>query len=238
MGTVGVISMLNTTYTNYGVEPLKDFVPVTKISDYPNALVAHSSVPANSFADLTSLAKARPGELTYVLISATSIHNLEIAALMREAGIRLKGIPESSGSGSAMKSIVDGKVNLVMTTAPYVLPHVRSGAIKALAIASDQRYFAFPGVPTFKEVGVPSVPIGSWMGLFVPAGTPKAIVNKLHVASKRAAEDADVKRVAADEGMIVSTSESPDAFRRFVENDTVRVIATVKSLGIAPHEGK
>jgi tripartite-type tricarboxylate transporter receptor subunit TctC len=85
-----------------------------------------------------------------------------------------------------------------------------------------------------KEVGIPSIPIGSWMGLFVPAGTPRPIVDKLFAAARSAAEDPEVKRVAADEGMIVSTSSSPDEFRGFVEKETARLTATVRDLGIKP----
>jgi len=236
MGTVGVTAMLPSTYLAYGVDPLRDFVPVILISDYPNVLAAHRSVPVNSFADLKALARKRPGDLTYIMISSTSIHNLEYAAIIKEGGIPLKGVPNIAygGSGGAMQQIVNGYVDLIMTTAPYVLPPARSGAIKPLAIAAEKRYFDLPNVPTMTEVGIRSLPIGSWMGLFVPMGTPRPIVDKLFAAAKRAAEDPEIKRIAADGGMLISTSSSPDEFKKFVENETGRVSATVKALGIKP----
>lgn len=234
MGTVGVISMLPNTYPDYGVDPLRDFVPVIGISDYPNILAAHRSLPVDSFDELKVLANKRPGQLTYILISSTSIHNLEYSAIIQEAGIPLKGVPPAAtgGSGGAILKLLDGDIDLIMTTAPYIMPHVRSGAIKPLAIAAAERYFALPGTPTLTELGVKSTPRGSWMGLFVPAGTPRQIVDKLFTAAKAAADDDDLIRIAADEGMLVSTSESPDAFREFVENETMRTATAVETLGI------
>ena len=236
MATVGVTAMLPSTYKAYGVDPLKDFVPVILIADYPNVLAAHRSVPVNSFADLKALARKRPDYITYIMISSTSIHNLEYTAIVKEAGVPLKGIPNNAygGSGGAMQQTLNGYVDLIMTTAPYVLPHVRSGEIKPLAIAAATRYFGLPNVPTLTELGVGSTPRGSWMGLFVPTGTPRPIIDKLFAAAKRAAEDPEIKRNAADGGMLISTSSSPDEFKRFVENETARVSGAVKTLGITP----
>jgi tripartite-type tricarboxylate transporter receptor subunit TctC len=234
MGTVGNISLLPSTYLAYGVDPLRDLVPITNIADTPDVLVVQTSVPANTFAEFVALAKNQPGGLTYAVMSATSIHNVEVEAIMREAGIQLKAVPVSGGAGGQTGPIAEGKVNLLITTAPYVLREIRAGKVKALAIAHDERSPAFPGVPTMNELRIPSLPIGSWMGLFAPAGTPRPLVEKLFAAAKQAAEDPDVKRAAAAEGMFVHISSSPEEFKRFVEKDTERLSSAVKRLGIKP----
>jgi len=234
MGTVGNISLLPSTYLAYGVDPLRDLVPITNIADTPDVLVVQSSLPVDTFAEFVALAKKRRGALTYAVMGTSSIHNVEVNAIMHETGIQLKAVPVSGGAGGQTGPIAEGKVNLLITTAPYVLREIRAGKVKALAIAHDRRSPAFPGVPTMNELRIPSLPIGSWMGLFAPAGTPRPVVEKLFAAARRAAEDPDVTRAAAAEGMFVHTSSSPEEFKTFVEKDTNRLSSAVKLLGIKP----
>ena len=209
----------------YGVDRLQNLVAVTNIADTPDVLVVRSGLPATTFEEFVALAKARPGELTYR--TGGGIHALEMLAVERAAGIQLKGI---SATGGQTDPIVEGKVDLLITTGGYMLPHINSGAIRALAIAFDRRSEAFPGIPTMTEVGVPLLPIGSWMGLFAPAGTPPAIVQTLFAAARRAAEDPEVRSAAAAGGFSVATSPSSASFRTFVDEDTARLSSTIKSL--------
>ena len=129
-----------------------------------------------------------------------------------------------------MTAIRTGYLDLVMTTAPFVLPHVRSGAIRALAIAASTRSTASSGIPTMPEVGVPSLSVGSWMGIFVPAATPQPIVNKLHATAMVAAGHPDVRSNATKYGMVVTFSKSPGAFSTFVARETARLQAIVTGL--------
>ena len=218
----------------YGVDRMQDLVAVTNIADTPDVLVIRTGLPATTFEEFVALAKARPGELTYR--TGGGIHALEMLAVERAAGVQLKGIsvPAESlapGGNSQTAPIVQGKVDLLITTGGYMLPHIRSGAIRALAIAFDRRSESFPGVPTMTEVGVPLLPIGSWMGLFAPPGTPPAIVKALHAAARRAAEDPEVKSAAAAGGFSVATSPSPASFRTFIDEDVPRLASAIEALG-------
>jgi len=112
-----------------------------------------------------------------------------------------------------------------------MLPHIESGAIRTLAIAFDRRSESFPGVPMMTEVGVPLLPMGSWMGLFALAGTPPAVVKALHAAARRAAEDPEVKSAANAGGFSVATRPSPASFRTFIDEDVPRLALAIKELG-------
>ena len=221
----------------YGLDRMQDLVAVTNIADTPDALVIRTALGVTTFEEFVALAKARPGELTYRL--GGGIHSLEMRAVERAAGIQLKGIPvsrdsidpEGPGGTDQTGPIAQGKVDLFITTGGYMLPHIESGLITALAIAFDRRSEAFPGVPTMTEVGVPLLPIGSWMGLFAPPGTPPAIVNALHAAARRAAEHPEVKRAAAENGFSVATSPSPASFRTFIDEDVPRLAGAIEELG-------
>ena len=230
VATVGNMALLPATYPAYGIQPLRDLAPVTMLADLPNVLVAHRAVPATTYAQLLALAKARPGQITFPRFGIQSIHGIEFAEIIKAHGIQLKEIANNGGSGGAMTAIQTGYLDLVMTTAPFVLPHVRSGAIRALAIAASARSAAFPDIPTMPEVGVPSLSVGSWMGIFVPAATPQPILNKLHAAAMIAAGHADVKNNANEYGMVVTFSKSPDAFKAFVASETARLQAIVSGL--------
>jgi tripartite-type tricarboxylate transporter receptor subunit TctC len=123
---------------------LRDLVPITNIADTPDVLVVQTSLPANTFGEFVSLAKKQPGSLPHATMSATSIHNVEVNAITRGAGIQLKAVSVSGGAAGQTGPIADGKVNLLITTAPYVLREIRAGKVKALAIAHDQRSPASP----------------------------------------------------------------------------------------------
>jgi tripartite-type tricarboxylate transporter receptor subunit TctC len=235
--TIGNAALLPSTYPEYGIEPLRDLAPVTRLAELPNVLVARSSLPASNFEEMVALAKSRPGQLTYSGpgLSLTSIHGVEFAAIIKERGIDLKRLPIEGGNNGALQALGAGSLDLFMTTSPYVLPGIRSGAIKALAIASPHRSSAFPGIPMMTEVGVPTLAAGSWMGILAPAGTPMAVLDTLFTAITAAADDPELERTALEDGMVVSLSRSPDDFRTFIEHETARLRSVVDGFGPAVH---
>jgi tripartite-type tricarboxylate transporter receptor subunit TctC len=233
--TIGNAALLPVTYPEYGIEPLRDLAPVTRLAELPNVLVARSSLPADTFEEMVDLAKSRPGQITYSGpgLSLTSIHGVEFAAIIKERGIDLKQLPIEGGNNGALEALKTGTLDVFMTTSPYVLPGVRSGVSKALAIAATQRSPAFPGIPMMTEVGVPTLSAGSWMGMLAPAGTPQPVLDKLFMAITTAAQDPELKRIALDDGMVVSLSRSPDDFRAFIESETARLRSVVAGFGPA-----
>lgn len=232
--TIGNAALLPTTYPEYGINPLRDLVPVTRLAELPNVLVARSSLPAKTFEEFVSLAKSKPGQITYSGpgVSLTSIHGVEFQAIMKERGIDLKRLEIEGGNKGALEALKAGKLDVFMTTAPYVLPGVRSGVTRALAIAATHPSPAFPGIPMMTEVGVPSLTAGSWMGILAPAGTPKPVIDKLFAAIKTAAGDPALAASAGANGMEVSLSRSPDDFREFIERETERLKTIVDGLGL------
>lgn len=222
MGTVGNIALLQNTWKGYAIDPLEALIPITKVTDTPDILIAHPSAPFDTFEEFVAYAKANPGAVRYSNIAGPSIHRAEFAAIIGETGIALNLNEEIRGSENAMKAITDGTIQVTMTTVPYILPHLRANNVKALALAAEEPSVHVPNVPLFPEVGVEDIPRGAWNGLFVPAATPQPIVDKLYDAIKYAAEDPEVKNSIEDLGMRVDISQSPDAFRSFLEAEANR----------------
>jgi tripartite-type tricarboxylate transporter receptor subunit TctC len=235
--TIGNAALLPTTYSEYGIQPLRDLAPLTRLAELPNVLVARSSLPATTFEEFVALAKSRPGQISYSGpgVSLTSIHGVEFSAIIKERRIDLKKLPIEGGNNGALQALAAGTLDVFMTTAPYVLPGVRSGAIRALAIAATHPSPAFPGIPMMTEVGVPSLTAGSWMGILAPEGTPKPVLDTLFKAITTAAQDPELKRSALEDGMEVSLSSSPDDFRSFIEHETARLKSVVDGFGLEAH---
>lgn len=233
MATIGNIALLPAIYPDYGIVPSRDLLPVCKIADTADALVANNNLPVTNVAELVEYAKARPGVVKCHAVNAASIHRLEFSALMEETGITLTEVPPEGGSDGAIEAVQSGAADLMFTTAPRLIPHIRSGAVRALAAVSPQRAAALPNLPTMLEQGVSSLPIGSWMGFFVPTGTPDDVVGILHQVAKAAAEDSGVSMTIEGSGMDVATSNSPAEFKAFVDSETARLAAAVKVAGLS-----
>lgn len=217
----------------YGVDRMQDLVAVTNLAETPSVLVIRTELGVSTFEEFVALAKEWPGELTYKL--GGGIHSLEMTAIQGAAGIELKGIevPNSSlapGGNSQTGPIVQDRVDVLITTGGYMLPHIESGKIKALALMFPRRLDAFPGVPTAAEVGVPGL-MGNWMGIFASPGTPPEIAEALHAAIKDAAEHPDVMAAAGAQSFNVAISASPAAFQTYTDEDVARLGAHIAELG-------
>lgn len=232
MGTVGNITLLQNIWKGYAIDPLEALAPITKVTDTPDVLIAHPSAPFDTFEEFVAYAKANPGAVRYSNIAGPSIHRAEFAAIIGETGIALTLDEDIRGSANAMKAVTDGTIQVTMTTVPYILPHLQANKVKALALASEAPSVHMPNVPLFPEVGVEDVPCGSWNGLLVPAATPQPIVGKLFDAIKYAADDPEVRNAIEDLGMRVDISQSPDAFRSFLEAEANRFYMVAEKYGI------
>lgn len=228
MGTVGNMGLLPNTWADYPVAPLTDLVPLTQITDTPDVLIANPSAPFDTFDEFVAYAKAHPGEVRYSNVAGPSIHAAEFASIIGATGIEIALDESIRGSANAMKAVADGTVQVTMTTVPYILPYLRKGDVKALALASEVRSPQLPDLPLFTELGVPAIPRGSWNGLFVPAGTPQPIVDKLFEAIRFAAEDPGVRAEIEDMGMRVSLNASPEEFRDFLAAEMARFAIVAK----------
>jgi tripartite-type tricarboxylate transporter receptor subunit TctC len=213
-------------------DAFKDFAPVTLLGSVPHVLVAHSSVPVQSVKELVAYAKQHPGRLNYASGGSGTISHLGGEMFKRAAGIDLVHVPYR-GQGPALADVVSGQVSLTLGNMPEVMPHVKSGRVKALAVVKPTRSKLDPQIPTLAEAGYPGVISESWYGLVAPANTAPAIVAKLQREIARVLAMPDVSERLAGQGFEPS-GNTPEAFKNFLQTQTAiyrKIIdeATIKS---------
>ena len=214
-----------------GFEPRRDLVPVTKVSSSPLVVAVHSSVGVKSLRELIAYAKKNPGKLNYATSGNGAAPHLAAVLFMRLAGVEMVHVPYKGG-GPAVQALVAGDTQLSFATPPSVLPHVQSGRLRALAVTSRERTPLVPGVPGMVEAGLPDYEISFWYGFFVPAGTPKEVVQKLFAATTDALAQPAVASALAKEGTEAVGSRSPEDFGAFVAEDARLWARLVKDSGV------
>ena len=233
MATIGNIALLPSIYPGYGIDPVRDLVPITKICDTPNVLIARPSLDISSIAELIALAKSKPGELRCSGVNPAAIHQVELNNLVRETGIVIKDISGAHmGANPSLEAFDDGKIDLLIMTSPRAVMRILAGRASGVAAIGDKRISALPELPTALEQGLSSLSTGSWSGLFAPRGTPSETIATLFAAVKSTAESQEVRDQAAKEGMIVSTSVSPAEFKDFIISETARLAVEAKEFGM------
>lgn len=223
MATIGNIALLPHIMPEYGINPLTDLTPILKIADTPNILVANPSLGVATLDDLIAAAKANPGSIRYHAINERSIHRLEFKSFITETGIDLVEVAPVGGSEGAIEAILNGDIDLTITTGPRLLESIRDEDVFALAAICPERTDVYPYVPTMKELGLNSIGSGSWMGLFAPAGVPADIMDDLFNAAHKACAEADVITVLAEQAAAVNPSASPADALAFVQSETERL---------------
>lgn len=202
--TVGMVFDAFTTYPlvypNLGFDSRKDLVPVTQMASNPLVLVVNPSVPANNLQELIALAKAKPGTLNYASVGAGSSNHLTAEWFKSVAGIDVQHIPYKGG-GPAQQDLLGGQVQMMFLSAVLAQPHVRAGKLRALAQTGATRVDAYRDVPTVAESGYPNFHVESWVGMLAPAGTPSAIIDRLHTEVAAALNSADIKARLAEQGL-------------------------------------
>ena len=195
----------------------EDFVGVAMGAVAPHVIVIAKKVPADDLKSFIAYAKANRGKLNYASVGAGSVPHLGGVLLNKAAGIDLTHIPYK-GAGPATQDLVAGQVELMVVTPPSVSGHIRNGAVKALALASEQRHPAFPDIPTANEVGLPGFTLDGWFGLFAPAGTPQPVVDRLNAAMRKIAGMDAVKERANQLGTVLR-DWSPAEMDRFARSE-------------------
>lgn len=183
--TVNPVTLKSVTY-----DPLKDFTPIGVVGFFPLLVAVHPSLPISSIAELIAYAKARPGQLNYA--SAASSFQLATEMFAQMADLSMVHVPYR-GSAPAVTAVLANQVPLTFGELSAVLPHVRAGALKALAISTAARSPNLPEVPTVAESGLPGYDMVLWSGLFAPAGTPAEIVDRLHREMREALQDPKIR---------------------------------------------
>jgi tripartite-type tricarboxylate transporter receptor subunit TctC len=209
-------------------DPIRDFAPVTLAASSPYLFVVNPKIAATTVAQLIALAKARPGELNYASSGNGASTHLAGLLFCQMAGVKMVHIPYK-GSGPATTELLAGQVQMRFSSIPPVLPHVRSGRLRALAVTSAQRFSLLPDVPTVADT-VPGFEVESWYGVFAPTGTPAAIINRLNADFAAALGSPDVRALLATDGSVVVAS-SPERFGAVVRAEYARWGPVVKESG-------
>jgi tripartite-type tricarboxylate transporter receptor subunit TctC len=208
----------------------RDFAPVTLMARAPNALVAHPSLAANSVKELVALARSQPGRVNYGSGGNGSTPHLAGALFAAMAGIALTHVPYK-GTAPATADLIGGQVQIAFLGIPTVLPHVKSGKLRVLAVTGKRRSPELPDVSTVDEAGVPGYEVNPWYGLLAPAGTLRETVARLGAEVSRILRAAEMKEKLAMQGAEVAGG-SPEEFAAVIQADTLTWSRVVKDAGI------
>jgi tripartite-type tricarboxylate transporter receptor subunit TctC len=211
-------------------DPATAFAPVAILGAGPVVIAVTSKLPVNSVKELIALAKENPGELNYATAGVGSFQHLASELFKLQAGVDIVHIP-FKGGGPAMMDVIAGNTQIAIGSLVQMLPQIQGGKLKALGVGSAKRIAALPDLPTISEAGVPGYEVTNWWGIVVPAGTPRAIIDRLHKDLTAVVASPETKKRFETEGA-EPLSMSPDEFGRFIAAETVKWARVVKDAGI------
>jgi tripartite-type tricarboxylate transporter receptor subunit TctC len=216
-------------YKDLSYDPLKDFIPVTSLVRLPGMLAANPSFPANNIADLIKLAKEKPGGIAYGSAGVGNFSHLAMELFELATGVKLLHVPYK-GTGPMAVGILGGEVQVEFNNVSTLLPYVKDNKLKVLAVAEPKRIPEFPDWPAVAET-VPGFEMAPWVGIIAPAGTPKAIVDRLREATLAVMGDPAVVKQFADQQLTVMAIDG-DRFTALIRADTEKWGKVVKTAGI------
>lgn len=216
--TAGISFAVNVSmFSKLGYDPLRDFDPVSLVATVPLIVVVHPSVPARSIRELIALAKLRPGTLNYASGGTGTANHIAGELFKYMTGTDIVHVPYKGG-GPALADVIAGQVQLLFNTMTSTIGFVGSGKLRALAVTGTQRSPSVPELPTVAEAGVAGFDVGAWFGIVAPAGTPRAIVNKLNAEIVRIARTPEAREQFAAQGA-EAVGSTPEEFRRHIARE-------------------
>jgi tripartite-type tricarboxylate transporter receptor subunit TctC len=236
LGNIGTMAINASVFPKFKVKPLQAFTGITEVVDVPGCVVVHPSMPVHNLKELIAYVKARPGKLNFSAAGAGSNSRLAFEYFMQKAGLKATMVAYKGGAGGASMAVVQNEVPMTMLTSASVLPFVRNGKLRLVAVIAPHRLEAAPDAPTMAESGYPDMTVGSWQGMYVPARTPRAIVDRLFPIITRTMQDPEVKRRLATASAEVVLSKSPEDFHKFWAAEDHRWSKVVHDIGaVAQH---
>lgn len=211
-------------------DPHKDFAPVALVARSFNIVVVNPKSPIQSIADLIGAAKADPDQLTYGTFGTGTSAHLAVELFKNMAGVNLTMVPYK-GAAPAITDLIGGQIQVMFTTVASAASLIAGGQLRALAVTSAERSPAFPQLPTVAEAGVPGYGAESWYGLFAPAGTPAAVIDRLNKLAATAVQSEAFKRLAVNEGLVL-VARPPGAFEQYVRGEEERWRKLIQDAGI------
>lgn len=220
LGNVGTMTINPHLYKNFKIKPMQDLIGISAIADLPGGIAVHPSVPVKTVKELIAYAKARPGELNYGSAGVSSAQSLSFEFFIDSAGLKIQHVPYKGGAGAATIGALSGEVKIAVGTMASFAPHHSSGKLKVVGVLAEKRLASHPDLPTLVESGFPELTTASWQGIFVPKGTPRPIVNKLHAALMKVMEDKAVNDRFAQVSAVTIANKSPEDFTAFMKKQT------------------
>jgi tripartite-type tricarboxylate transporter receptor subunit TctC len=232
--TIGIVNAgalaINQNMEKVPYDTLKDLAPITLVVTVPEMLVVASNVPAKNMGELVALAKAQPGKLNFASTGPGSLPHLAGELLKLTAGIDVVHVPYR-GAAPAINDLLGQQVQMTFLDLPAILPHIRSGTLKPIALGTAARAPTAPEVPTTVELGMPELRIENWYGMVAPAATPPAIVAALNKITVTALADASVREKLAEQGL-TTVGNSPEQFRDYIASETAKWAKVIKDAGV------
>jgi tripartite-type tricarboxylate transporter receptor subunit TctC len=233
--TIGIVSasalVISPSMEKVAYDVHKDFAPVTLVVTVPEMLVVASNVPAKNMAELVALAKAQPGKLNFASAGVGGLPHLAGELFKLTAKIDVVHVPYR-GAAPAINDLLGQQVQMTFLDLPVILPHIKAGTLRPIALGAPARAPTAPDVPTTAEVGMPDLLIENWYGMIAPAGTPPAIVASLNRIATAAMGDPAVKEKLADQGLTV-VGDTPEHFRAFIGSEIVKWAKVINDAGLA-----
>lgn len=230
-GITGTMAINPSIYRRLPYDPAKDFEPISMVANGPNVLVVHPSLPVHTVAEFIAYAKAHPGQLFFASSGTGGAPHLAGELMKAKAGIDMSHAPYK-GSSQAMVDLLAGHVQVMFSGLGAAMPHIKSGAIRALGVASLQRSASLPEVPTIAET-VPGFEASTWFAIFVPAGTPAPIVDKLVTSVRAAMSRPEVGEELKQQGYEVWLM-GPAELTSYVKQETAKWAEVIKAANIQP----
>lgn len=227
MGHIGTLAVNPSLYPKLPYDPVRSFAPVAWVARVPNILVVHPSVPARTVAELVALAKAQPGTFNYGSGGNGSAANLAGEYFNLKTGSQMVHVPYR-GTAPAVTDLAGGQIQVMFTGAPAVMPQVKAGQLRALAVSSAQRMAALPQLPTVAESGYADFEADQWYGVVAPAGTPAAVVAKLNTAINQSLTSPELAARLQSEGA-EATPTTPEAFGELIRREIGRWKPVIQS---------
>jgi len=228
VNATGGMSVNPVLYTKLPYDSLKDFVPIGMVGSFPLVLVVNPSVPANSVQELVAYAKANPGKLNYS--SGSTAFQVATEMFKQMTAVDVRHIPYK-GSAASITAVIAGDVHMTIVDTPPLVPQIKAGRVRALAVTSAKRAGAMPELPTIAESGVPGYEMALWIGVFAPGGTPREIAAKLNAEVVRIVNLPDIRGQLADMG-VEPLGNTPEETAEWIRREIAKYGPVVKAAGI------
>jgi tripartite-type tricarboxylate transporter receptor subunit TctC len=227
MGTIGSIAVAMSLIPNRGYDTLRDLAPITQAVTVTNLLVVHPSVPAKNVKELLALARARPGRLNYASSGNGTVTHLAGELLKLMGKVDIVHVPFKGGA-PATTALLSGEVDMSYENSLVIIPHVKAGRVRALAVTGRKRSQLMPELPTISESGLPGYEASGWYGLLAPAATPKSVIARVNSEAVKALRMADVTRTLSSQGA-EPIGNTPEEFTAFVKSEIDKWAHLVKA---------